>query len=525
VQSFSASFCLASGATIAWDVNGIAGGNATVGTIAPSGATTATYTAPADLPSATAVTIDATASAVTAGAATASAAVTIVSATRVNISPASSTVAIGQRVSLAASVTGTPDGAVSWFVEGAANGNAAIGQICVAGSNPCASPSGASASAVDFLAPAALPSIDPVTVTARSRADNSQTGSATVTIAVAAGPVSVSIAPPYVFLPPSSSQPDTQQFYATVNGSTNANVTWSLATIQGCGGGACGSISAAGLYTVPTAAPAPNAITVTATSAADPSKSATATVIVMSGPAIETISPSSVMAGGVEGFPLAVHGVNFVAGSGAGASVILFNGTPRATTCVSAGVCEIALGPTDVATAGAVTIEVQNPGTPSAISNPVPFVIVPFDISTATISLTASVPVATGNDIVVTEPTTAAESSPISVETVGPYASGSCTIQAAPVTAVRPTNGSATVSVCVYGNDLDATFTYAFTGPASAPNASDIGVTASAVTGLFPGMIELDLQISSTTLPGARTLVITTPNEDRAVATGVLEVE
>lgn len=38
-------------------------------------------------------------------------------------------------------------------------------------------------------------------------------------------------------------------------------------------------------------------------------------------------------------------------------------------------------------------------------------------------------------------------------------------------------------------------------------------------------MIELDLQRSSTTLPGVRTLFITTLNNDRGTATGMLEVK
>jgi hypothetical protein len=65
---------------------------------------------------------------------------------------------------------------------------------------------------------------------------------------------------------------------------------------------------------------------------------------------------------------------------------------------------------------------------------------------------------------------------------------------------------------------------YTFTGPDGDVNNSDIGVTASPVIGLFPNTIELDLQISSTTLPGLRSLFITTLNNDRAVATGMLEV-
>jgi hypothetical protein len=80
------------------------------------------------------------------------------------------------------------------------------------------------------------------------------------------------------------------------------------------------------------------------------------------------------------------------------------------------------------------------------------------------------------------------------------------------------------VSLCVHGNGLDPTFVYSFSGEGGAPDGSDIGVTASAISGLFPNMIELDLQISSATLPGVRTLFITTLNNDRAAATGMLEV-
>ena len=153
-----------------------------------------------------------------------------------------------------------------------------------------------------------------------------------------------------------------------------------------------------------------------------------------------------------------------------------------------------------------------------------PLVIVPFNVSVGTITLTAVQPVASANTIVVVEPTTAAASSPINVNFVGLLTGGnSCGAQGSPLTIVRPATGSETVSICMQGDGLDPTFTYAFTGPGGA--GSDIGVTASAVPGLFPGMIELDLQISSTTLPGVRSLFITTLNNDQAVATGMLEVQ
>jgi hypothetical protein len=285
-------------------------------------------------------------------------------------------------------------------------------------------------------------------------------------------------------------------------------------------------VSASGLYTAPTVAPSPNAISVIATSQADPTKWASATVALTSGPAIESLLPSSVMAGAVQSFPLAVHGANFVAGSGSSASVILLNGAPRSTTCATANACTTALNPTDVQAAGTLTIQVQNPGSPSALSNPVPFVIVPFDVSEDTISLTASQPAAAGKDIVVVEPTTAAASSPIDVDFVGYLTGGNtCGVQGSPLTVTRPSSGTTTVSLCVHGTGLDPTFTYAFSGPSGAPGGSDIGVTATAVTGLFPNVIELDLQIASTTLPGVRTLFITTLNSDRAAATGMLEVK
>jgi hypothetical protein len=62
-----------------------------------------------------------------------------------------------------------------------------------------------------------------------------------------------------------------------------------------------------------------------------------------------------------------------------------------------------------------------------------------------------------------------------------------------------------------------------FTGSGAAPG--DISVTASAIVGLFPNTIELDLQISSTTLPGVRTLFVASLSNDRAAASGILEVK
>lgn len=524
-QTFTASFCLASGATILWDVNGISGGNSALGTIVPagSGPNTVLYTAPADLPVTNPLTIHATTGSSPAQI-TASATVTIVSHVSVTVSPQSAIIATSQGLSLLATVANSPDQSVTWTVNGIPNGNAAVGQLCSSATNPCVAPPSPSAGAIFYIAPASAPLANPVGVTATSNADPSRTGIAVITVGSVSGSVAVTISPSYAFLPPSNGTLSTQQFFATITGSSNSAVTWSVSTAvlgQGCGGSACGSVDSSGLYAAPMLAPSPNAVAIVATSVADPTKSASATIALTSGAVIETLLPSSVFSGAVESFPLSVEGVNFVAGSGSSASVILLNGTPRGTTCATSTACSTAINPADVQSAGTIVIQVQAPGPSGALSNPVPFVVAPFDPSVETISLTSAQPAATAENVIVVEPTTAAESSPINVDFVGLLANSSCGAQGSPLTITRPASGSAVVSLCVNGTGLDPTFTYAFSGP----SPPDIGVTASAVTGLFPNTIELDLQLSSATLPGVRSLFITTLNNDVAVATGMLEVQ
>ena len=121
---------------------------------------------------------------------------------------------------------------------------------------------------------------------------------------------------------------------------------------------------------------------------------------------------------------------------------------------------------------------------------------------------------------------TAAESAPLNVNFIGFLTGGNnCGVQGSPLPVTPPASGTITVSLCVQGDGLQPTFTYAFTGPSGSPGGADIGVTVSTITGLFPNMMELDLLISSTTLPGARALIITDPNNNQAVVTGMLEVE
>jgi hypothetical protein len=524
-QTFTASFCLAAGAAITWDVNGIPGGNSTIGTISSSGANTAVYTAPIDLPSPGAVVIHAVT-----GLFAASASVTLVSNIVVTVSPSSATVQTSQRAPFAATLTNAADTSVSWLVNSIQNGNPTVGQICQSGSNPCVAPTGTTSSGVDYLAPAAPPTVDPVTVTAVSHVDPSKIGLAIVSVTGISTPLSVSVSPFYAFVPHSTSTLSTRQFFVAVTGSGNTAVTWSVQSAvvgQGCGGAACGSVDANGIFTAPTVAPSPNAISIVAASQADNTKSASATIAITSGPTIEVILPSSAMAGAIEGFPVAIQGLNFVPGSVGTGSTILLNGLARPTTCSTATICAIALTPADLQTAATFTLQISNPGAPALLSNPVPFVVVPFDASEDVIALNPSQPTAVKKDITVVEPTTAAISVPLDVDFDGLLTNATCEVEGTPLTVTRPPSGTQTVSLCIHGNGLDPTMTYAFTGPGAAPGTSpgDIPVTASAITGLFPNTIELDLQISSTTIPGVRTLFITSLNNDRASATGILEVK
>jgi hypothetical protein len=263
---------------------------------------------------------------------------------------------------------------------------------------------------------------------------------------------------------------------------------------------------------------------VIATTNGVPAVSIAATVAIETGATIEVLLPSSVAAGAVEGFPLEVQGLNFAAGASGTGSTMLVNGASRITTCGSTSVCATALTATDVAVAGTLTVQIQNPS--GALSNPVPFVIAPFSTTASALSLTSAQPTLWSMQFAVTEATTSASGAPINVDFIGALSSpNNCDIGAAPLTVTRPASGTTAFSICVQGNGLDPTFSYSFGGPASAPGGADVPLTATAVAGLLPNMIELNLEISSSTEPGLRTLLITTLNGDRAAATGMLEIQ
>jgi len=182
----------------------------------------------------------------------------------VSVVPANPSVQTGATLQFTATVANSSNTSVTWQVNNVTGGAAATGTISNAGL---------------FTAPAAVPNPATVTVKAISAADAAATSSVTVTITSPAA-VSVDVQPPTANVQVGH----TQQFTATVANAANTAVTWAL-TGAGCAGATCGTVSASGNYTAPAAVPNPATVTVTATSAADPTKSDTALVTVVAAPA------------------------------------------------------------------------------------------------------------------------------------------------------------------------------------------------------------------------------------------------
>ena len=127
-----------------------------------------------------------------------------------------------------------------------------------------------------YTAPAVIPQPGVITVTATSLSDLSQFGTATVTMG-AQPVVGITVSPTQATVGLGAQQ----QFSSKVTGTSNTAVSWSLSGVT-CAGTACGTITTGGLYTAPQVLPNPAIVYVKATSQADSSKSATATVNLIS---------------------------------------------------------------------------------------------------------------------------------------------------------------------------------------------------------------------------------------------------
>jgi hypothetical protein len=237
-QQFNATIQGLSNTSVTWSVDGVAGGNATSGTVSGSGL----YTAPSQSGTHT---VAATSAAVTSTSVSASVTVT----GPVAVTPTGATLLTDATEQFSASAQGISNPTFTWSVDGVAGGNSTVGTI---------SPSGL------YTAPSQAGNH---TIAASVGSSAGDSGSVQVTVFLFA------ISPGATLLSPNA----TEQYTATIQGINNTSVNWSVDSVAG-GNSSVGTISTSGLYT------APNAIglhTITATSATYTSDSVSSRVTVV----------------------------------------------------------------------------------------------------------------------------------------------------------------------------------------------------------------------------------------------------
>jgi len=194
----------------------------------------------------------------------------------VSVSPASTSVASGSSQQFSAKVNGSANQGVTWTSTGGTVSSSGL-----------------------FTAPAVTTSTN-VTVTATSVADATKKASAGVAVSPSGSTVSITVSPASSSL----TSAGTQQFTASVQGTTNTAVIWSASA---------GTVSSSGLFTAPTVSAA-TSVTVTATSSANTSKKASASIAVSpAGSAISvTVSPNNttLTSGNTQQFSAAVQGTS-----------------------------------------------------------------------------------------------------------------------------------------------------------------------------------------------------------------------
>jgi len=256
-QVFTATILNPHNTGVTWSLSGSGCTGNACGTLSNYGGNnnqgwTVTYRAPLVVPGPATVTLQA--KSVDDPTKTSTATITITApVVSVTVSPTSPTVTLGNTQPLTANVRGTTNTAVTWSTSGPGTVN----------------------SSGLYSAPAMLTTPASATVTATSQADNTKSGSVTITIPA----VSVSVLPHVSTVILGA----TQQFTATVTNAANQAVTWSVS--------GPGTVDSSGLYTAPGMLTTPATVTVRATSQADSSKSMSITFTI---PAVAvSISPTS----------------------------------------------------------------------------------------------------------------------------------------------------------------------------------------------------------------------------------------
>jgi len=330
-QAFTATVTGALNLSVTWTVNGVAGGNPTSGTIAANG----TYTAPLTLPTPNTVTV--TATSVEDPTRSGSATVTLENAIPAISSVAPTILTANTQFAMTVNGTGFTPGSIVNL--------------------------GAMALSTTFVAPTQLVAVGTPTL--------AQVGTAPVTVVnpdpggSTSAPFNVQVVGPNsnitVTVSPKTATlgaGNVQQFQATVTGSIDLSVTWSVNGVN-FGNSTVGRIDFEGNYTAPDNILGLGSVTVTATSNANPAKSDSAIVTLTNPvPALTSITPATL---GLGAFQITLNGTGFVS-----TSTATFGGQPMQVTYATS---TMITGIGNASNTGTVTVKVTNPVPGGGTSN------------------------------------------------------------------------------------------------------------------------------------------------------------
>ncbi|MFZ0637845.1 MAG: hypothetical protein WA755_07745 [Candidatus Acidiferrales bacterium] len=138
-QQFFASLSNTTNTNVNWTLSGTGCSGSSCGTLSSATANPVTYTGPTSIPSPAMVTL--TATSVANNTSFATAAITVVTpAVAVSLAPRGTSITETQTQAYTATVTGTLSTAVTWYVDGAQNGNSTVGTLAVSGDTAIYSP-------------------------------------------------------------------------------------------------------------------------------------------------------------------------------------------------------------------------------------------------------------------------------------------------------------------------------------------------------------------------------------------------
>ena len=272
---FSSGVTGTSNTAVEWSVNGITGGNPTVGTVT----TTGFYAAPLSLPNPATVTV--TATSVAQSSASGSGSVTISNpSAAVRLSPASTSVWAASTVQFVASAPGIHNPVFKWSVNGNLGGDPNVGTICNSGVAGCTSPG-------LYTSPVFAPNPNSITVSVAVQSGDDPPGDTFL------GSAAITIAPPQVEgispIDPSVMMGTTVQLAANVIPANSADIKWAVNGVIGgnstvgtvCNPGDSGC-STPGVYTPPAALPTGGTVALTVMGQTDTTNSASTPLMLVS---------------------------------------------------------------------------------------------------------------------------------------------------------------------------------------------------------------------------------------------------